>query len=304
MKFINTRVVIDIESGTVLDKEGFLYEGPIEMACGPSGGERTAAGQIASTSAAQSAAYQQATQQASQVFGASSSVFNQLQSAFSPVLAAGSQQNGYSQGQLQNLQSQAITQSGQAYQNAAQAAGERSAASAGGTQFLPSGANAAVQGNIAAQGASQTAGELSQINTNNAAIGRQNWLSAAGVLSGAPSVFGAANSATGAATGAGQAAIGGGTANMNAQNQLQQQNNWWQPLVGQAVGGVLGGVTGGLSNMISGAISPQATLGQFNGGSVGDQPDLQLGSPQYMNPATIGGTPVAPQGAGGYGTAP
>ncbi len=262
--------------------------------CGPSGAERNAAGQIAQTSAAQTAAYQQAIQQAQQVFGASSSVFNQLQSAFSPILAAGSQQSGYSPGELQNLQSSAITQSGQAYRNAAQAAGERTAARGGGTAFLPSGVDAAVQGNIAAQGASQTAGELSQINTNNANLGRQNWLAAAGALSGAPNVFGAASNAMGASTSAGQAAISGGQANFNAQNQLQQQSNWWQPLVGQALGGVLGTLTGGLSG----------GLGSFSGGSVGGQSDPALGSPQYMNPATGGGIPVPPQGSGGYGTVP
>ncbi len=243
--------------------------------CGPSSGERTAAGQIASTSAAQSAAYQQAISQAQSVFGASSSVFNQLMSSFSPVLSAGPNQAGYSQGELQNLQSSAITQTGQQYRNAAQAAGERTAAQGGGTAFLPSGVNAAVQGNIAAQGASQTAGELSQINTNNANLGRQNWLAAAGALSGAPNVFGAANNAMGASTSAGQAAISGGQANFNAQNQLSQQSNWWQPLVGQALGGVLGGVSGGLSNMITGAFNHggggpgQTALDQFTNSTEG-----------------------------------
>jgi hypothetical protein len=273
--FVNTLVIIDIETGQTLEKQGFTYHGPVESLCGPSSGTKTAAGEVSNEAATQLAAYQTAIGQAGQIFGNSSSVFNDLMSSFSPVVAAGPNQPGYSQGQLQNLQSQAITQSGQAYQNAAQAAGERSAASAGGTQFLPSGANAAVQGNIAAQGASQTAGELSNINTNNAAIGRQNWLSAAGVLSGAPSVFNPSTSATGASTGAGQAAIGGAQSNFNTQNSLQQQNNWWPPLVGQAVGGVLGGVTGGLSSAIGGAISGggggpgQASLDSFTNSSAG-----------------------------------
>jgi hypothetical protein len=260
--------------------------------CGPSGGTRTAAGEVASTAAAQTAAYQQAISQAQSIFGASSSVFNQLQSAFSPILAQGPGQSGYTQGELQNLRSQAITQSGQAYQNAAQAAGERSAAAYGGTQFLPSGANAAIQGNIATAGAAQTANELSQINTNNAALGNQNWLSAAKILGGSPDVFSPATSALQASTGAGQAAITGGQANFNTQNSLAQQNNWWQPLVGQAIGGVLGGLTGGLAG----------GLGSFNGGSVGGQSDPSLGTPQYMSPS--GGNPIAPQGSGGFGTVP
>ncbi len=296
--FVNTLVIIDIETGETLEKRGFTYHGPVESLCGPSSGVKTATGQIASTSAAQTAAYQQAIQQAQTVFGAGSNIFNQLTSAFSPILSAGPGQSGYTQGELQNLQSSAITQTGQQYRNAAQAAGERTAARGGGTAFLPSGVDAAVQGNIASQGAAQTANQLSQINTNNATLGRENWLAAAGQLAGAPNVFNPANNALGASTSAGQAAISGGQANLTAQNQLQTQQNWWQPLVGQTLGGIASVLTGGLSGGVTGA------LGSFGGGSIGGAADAALGTPQYMNPATASGIPIPPQGSGGYGTVP
>ena len=175
-----------------------------------------------------------------------SSIFGQLTSAFSPILAAGPGQQGYTPAKIANLNSQAITTSGQQYRNAAQAAGERSAASGGGNNLLPSGVTAGTQAQIAAAGAGQTAGELSNIQQQSAQLGRQNWLSAASVLGAAPGVFNSATSAGQAATGAGSAA--GTTA-----NQINQANNSWMTLVSGALGGITSGLTGGL-------------LGGFGGG--------------------------------------
>lgn len=266
--------------------------------CGPSQGSKTAANQIAQTSAAQSQQYQQAVQQAQSIFGSSSNVFNQLMSSFSPVLAAGPGQEGYTPGQLANLNSQAITQTGQQYRNAAQAAGERSAASGGGNALLPSGVTSANQAAIASQGAGTTANQLAQIRNDSANLGRQNWLSAAQVLGNAPGVFSPATSALGASTSAGNSAISGGQASFDAQNQLSQQSNWWQPLVGQVLGAGLSMATGGLSGLAT------QGLGSFTGGSVGGHSDSSLGSPQYMPGGGGGISMIAPQGSGGFGTVP
>jgi hypothetical protein len=170
--------------------------------------------------------------EAGQVFGQSSQIFNQLNSAFSPILAAGPGQPGYTPAELSNLQSQAVTQGGIATRNAEQAAGERSAAQGGGTAVLPSGATLGMNANIAEAGAANTANSLAQINLNNAALGRQNWTQAAGVLAGAPSVYGEANSFNSGATGSGQAAFG-------SANTINQQNQAWQ---GQLMG-ILGDAT-------------------------------------------------------------
>jgi hypothetical protein len=61
-----------------------------------------------------------------------------------------------------------------------------SAAQGGGTAVLPSGATLGMNANIAEAGAANTANSLAQINLNNAALGRQNWTQAAGVLAGSP----------------------------------------------------------------------------------------------------------------------
>jgi hypothetical protein len=196
--------------------------------------------------------FQQLSNNAQQIFGNSSQIFKDLSSAFEPILAAGPGQSGFGAAELSNLQSRAITESGQAYRNAAQAAGERSAAAGGGNTLLPSGITAQLQSNIAQAGAEQTAGELSNIDLQNAQLGRQNWLSAAGILGGAPSVFGASTSAANAATGA------GGAASQTA-NQISAANNSWMNLVGGALGGITGGLTSGLTG----------GLGKMGGGGGG-----------------------------------
>ena len=158
--------------------------------------------------------------EASTVFGNSSQIFNDLTSSFAPVVAAGPGQSGYTPAELAGLRSQAITNSGSQYRNAAQAAGERSAAAGGGNALLPSGTEAAVQGNIAEAGAANTANQLTGINIQNAEVGRQNWLNAAGVLAGAPNVFNPATSFAGATTNAGNSAMSGA-------NTVQQANRQW-----------------------------------------------------------------------------
>jgi hypothetical protein len=169
--------------------------------------------------------------QAQQIFGASSKIFSDLTSAFEPILSAGPGQEGYTVPQKSALQSRAITETGEAYRHAQQAAGERIAASGGGNAVLPAGSTEALQARIASEGAGATAEQLSNIDLRSAELGRQNWLAAGQVLGNAPSVFGVANAAAGEATQAGGAAAA-------QANQIQQANRAW---VGD-VTGILGDV--------------------------------------------------------------
>lgn len=166
--------------------------------------------------------FQTLSDQAGQVFGAGSQVFKDLTSSFEPVLAAGENQSGYSPAELATLKSRAITQTGQQYRNASAAAGERAAAAGGGNALLPSGTQAGIQGSIAAAGANATSNALTNIDVQNAELGRQNWLQAASVLSGAPGVFNPATSAAGASTTAGSDAMTGATDVNTANNQWMQ----------------------------------------------------------------------------------
>jgi hypothetical protein len=238
MQYIYTTITVDMVSGQVLEKEGFWYDGLTELACGAGTDQKQIYNQQLDN-------LNSLSNRAQQIFGDSSNIFNSLTAGFEPIAAAGPGQNGFTAPELANLQSQAITQTGQAYRNAAQAAGERSAAAGGGNALLPSGTTAQLQANIAQAGAGQTANELSNINLQNAQVGRQNWLSAAGILSGAPNVFNPAISAGNSVTGA-------GSATANTANQIAQQDNSWMNVVGGALGGITSGLTSGLMKGSSG----------------------------------------------------
>lgn len=234
----------------VTDEVADTWDGPVALCCGASQGQKDIGNQ-------QSAAYQQMNQQASQVFGDSSKVFGDLMSTFAPTLAAGPNQEGFSQAEKSALQSSAITQTGQAYRNAKQAAGEAMAAQGGGNVGdVTGGSNAAINLGIAENAANQTSSELNQIDQADYAVGRQNYAEAASGLAGSTNSFNPATSMSGAATNSGEAAA-------NTQNQIATQNNSWVSAVTGALGGIAGtALTGGMSNLGKG-------VGFFGSGTSG-----------------------------------
>lgn len=222
------------------EEQSFDYSGPVAMCCGATAAQTQIQGQ-------QQTAYQTMTTQAAQVFGASSAVFNDLQSTFAPTVAAGPSQQGFSPAELSNLNSNAITTTGNAYRNAKSAVGEAESAQGGGNiSNVSGGAKTATDLGIATSAAGQTAGELNQIGEADYATGRQNYDTAVAGLAGAPGVFNPA-------TGAGSAATASGSAAANTANQIATQSNSWVQAVTGALGGVIGDVaTGGLKNLGAG----------------------------------------------------
>jgi len=214
-------------------EESFDYDGPVAQLCGATSAQNQIQQQ-------QSQFSQQLVQQASQIFGNSSKVFNDLVNTFLPTVQAGPNQEGFSAAEKANLQSNAITSTGQAYRNARQAVGQAQAAQGGGnTPGITSGAKVGTDLNLAESAANQTSSELSQIDQANYNQGRQNYQFAAERLSDAPNVFNPATSAGNAATSSQE-----GTA--NTANQIAQENNSWVQAVTGALGGVAGAATGGM----------------------------------------------------------
>jgi hypothetical protein len=242
----------------VLDKsEFFEYDGEVALACGSTSQQN----QI---SQSQQSFMTQAQQQSGSVFGDSSTVFNGLMSTFAPIVAAGPSQTGFSQQELANLQSSAITQTGQAYKNEKAALGNAQAAAGGGNVALPSGVTTGENLQLAENAGNQTASELSQITQADYAQGNANYNAAVAGEEALPGVFNAATSSTGAATSAGTAAA-------NTANQVAQENNSWMSAVSGALGGALGAATGGLTNSLfsgkSGAnLGANDYLGNLQGG--------------------------------------
>lgn len=205
--------------------------------------------------------------QAQQVFGNSSTVFNNLMSTFQPVVAAGPSQQGFSPTELSALNSQAITSVGQGYNNAKEALGDQLAGAGGGTSVLPGGVGIGVRDSLAENAANQTSSELNQITQADYATGRQNYLNAVQGEAAAPGVFGTSAGFAGEATGAGSSAA-------NTANQIATQQNSWM----QAVTGALGGVAGA------------ATTGFFNNGGFGGGAPAAA-SVGFTGPGSLGGAP-------------
>lgn len=215
--------------------------------CGATSAQKT----LATTS---TSAYNTAISQAQQIFGQASSSFNTLMKSFAPTIAAGPGQNGYNAQQTANLNSQAITQTGQAYKNAKQSIGEAQATSNG---VAPGGANIAQNDALAEGAANQTASELSGITQAGYAQGNQNYNAAVSGAENATSVFNPATSATSAATGAGN------TASTATNNVAQANQSPWQLAAG-ALGGVVGAAAPGVVKGLFGNASNSSGSGPNN----------------------------------------
>lgn len=209
---------------TVSSEDGW-YEGPVALCCGATAAQNQALGQ-------QTAFAQTMQQQASSVFGNSSQVFKDLVNTFSPTVAAGPSQEGFSAAEKSSLQSAAITNTGQAYRNAAQAVGQAQAAQGGGnTPDVTGGAKVGTDLGLATSAAAQTSGELNQINQADYQTGRENYDFAAKELSGSTGAFNPATGMSGAADNA-------LSNESKTANDIATMDNSWV----QSVTGALGGV--------------------------------------------------------------
>ncbi len=220
-----------------LDKSDFFeYNGPVEYACG-------ATSQQTGIEQSQQNFMNQLQTQASQVFGSSSQLFQNLQSTFMPIIKAGPNQQGFSPAELSAMNSQAITGVGQAYSNAKSAVGNEEAAVGGGNVTLPSGVNTATDLGLAEGAANTTSQQLNQITQENYAVGRQNYQNAVQGAIASPGVFSPASSMAGEATNAGSAAS-------NTAGQIAQEGQSWMSGVSGILGSVAGAATGGLTNSL------------------------------------------------------
>jgi len=216
----------------VLDKAThFDYNGEVSLCCGPSKEQKD-------TYNTQKQLTDTIITQMNAVFGASSKVFNDLVSTFQPIFAAGPNQQGFSPEELATKNSAAVTNVGNQYENARRSIAEQTDSMGGGNIALPSGAAIAPQLALSEGAANETSKELNDINTENYATGRSNWLSAASGLAGAPNVFNPSTSASGVSVNSG--AQQGQTADQIAASS----NSWVNALIG-AGGAIAGGMIAG-----------------------------------------------------------
>lgn len=219
------------QSYVTIYSESYDYNGQVALLCGASTAQQNLQGE-------QSGFFSNAMGQAQQIFGNDSQVFNSLMKTFAPTVAAGPSQEGFSAGEKSNLNSQAITASGQAYKNAKAAVGNAEASQGGGMAVLPGGAKVGTDANLAISSANNTANQLGQITQADYDQGSKNYSQAVQGLAGAGNVFNSATGAEDAATSAGNAAS-------NTANQVASENQSWLSSVTGALGGVVGAATTG-----------------------------------------------------------
>jgi hypothetical protein len=204
---------------------------------------QTVSAQEKQAQAGQASLFEQMTNQAQQIFGASSKAFNSIFNAYSPIVAAGPNQEGYSVAQMSNLMSNAVTSAGIAGRNA------MAAAKGAFTGSLPSGAAIGAQVGTANAVAQNAAQMQSNIRLQSANLGWEKFSRAADVLGQAPNTFNAATNAGQAATGSGQASA------QTAEDITKTQN---APGLGMSLIGTIGGVLGGMVG--SGGLLSNMTL--------------------------------------------
>jgi hypothetical protein len=124
---------------------------------------------------AQLAAYQQATQLTQQQYANQQAIFAPMVSQFQSIYAKGPGQKGFSDEETADLNAQAEEGTAENYGNAARAVGEATAARGGGTNPLPTGADSAIQSNIATSAAQEESQQENQINSANYSQGYNEW---------------------------------------------------------------------------------------------------------------------------------
>jgi hypothetical protein len=218
-QLVTTRAVYDF-TGELVELRAFLYAGPVAL-CGPSGQQQAIAAQ-------QQQFYSTMQQDYSTMFAGQQNILTNLQNSWNPVLQAGINQYGYSAPETAALQSTATQGTATQYANASRALNEGIAAR-GGTSFIPSGASQQMQQSVATAAANQQSNELLGIQQSGYAQGRQDYLAAAGALSGVAQLQNPLGYA-GTANQSGSSAYQSAYQNQQMQNQMYSQ-----------IGGMIGG---------------------------------------------------------------
>ena len=180
----------------------------------------------------------------SQQFASQNAILNTLQTSLNPIIAAGPNQYGYSKGETNTLNSQAIQGTGQQYANAQKSLAENQAAAGGGNALLPSGVAAQQKQQVASAAANQASSQLLGIQQAGYQQGYNQYQSAVGQLGGVAGMYNPNGTA-------GSANSAGGVANSEA-NAVSQANNAASPwnLVGGILGGAASAFTGGFTSAI------------------------------------------------------
>lgn len=206
--------------------------------CGPSGAMKQLNSQISTFAADMNSEGQQ-------IFGDASGIFNELNTALGQIVKGGPSQQGWSQAEINAVNSQIMNQAAVNAKNIRAAVGGDLGAVGGGNAVTPSGLEAVVetQANLGVE--AQKSQQLAQATVANYQQGTENYWNAVKGQMQLPNVFSTSIDQNKVTQGAYQAAE-------QSQQAIDKASNWWQPLVMAGIGTGASMLTGGLSNLGSG----------------------------------------------------
>lgn len=154
-------------------------------------------------------------------FGAQSQILQNLTNMFTPIASQGPDQQGFGPQELAALQTQSGEGVGTNYNKASVALNNQLAAQGGGNEFLPTGARAALKGNLASAASNELSQEQLGITRANYAQGRQNWSQATAGLNALAGEYDP-NAIAGESNSANSSAFGEATKVQEMQNEKEQ----------------------------------------------------------------------------------
>jgi hypothetical protein len=202
----------------------------------------------------QAAFYKTLTADYATQFAQQSAILSSLNTAFQPIIEGGIGQYGFTPQEDTSIRTSASDSIAQNFASAQTALNENIASRGGGNTFLPSGATSQLEAGLLSSEASQQASTSNQITQAGYQQGRQNFLSAAGILGGVASQYNPTGYA-GVGNTAGQDAFSSATT-------LYNQGNAWE--------GIVGGIVGGAAGAFLGNPSLGGILGGSGGGGIGN----------------------------------
>jgi hypothetical protein len=251
--YITTNATFLIETGELLSSSSYDYDGPVEWACG--GGPSASQTQLAAQQQAFFGALQNSYQQ---TFAGQQQILSSLKNAWSPILAAGPGQYGFTAPEDAAMRSQATQGTAGNYAQASRALNAGLAVKGGDGQVV-SGGNAQLNAQVAQAAAGQQSAENLGITQAGYAQGLNNFNAASAALGGVAQYMNPAGYIAGANQ-AGSSAFNSATTNYA---EAQAASPW------NAVSGILGGaLTTGL-NAFTGGVGGSLASGIMGGSNIG-----------------------------------
>jgi hypothetical protein len=216
-------------------------------------------------SAAQQQMYTTLTNNYNTTFGQDQAITGALTSAFTPILQAGPNQQGFSPAEMTTLNTTDAENIAQNYAAAQKATAGQLAARGGGDQMLPSSVDANILAGNTTAAAAQRSAQQNQRLQQSYAQGYQNWTNAASVLGNTAGLINPLGYA-------GASSTAGSDAATSANNIAQQSNSIWNAAIGALgnVGGMAVANPNAMSTIknlfASKALNPAATAAVQYGG--------------------------------------